>query len=72
MRSKVTVVGAGNVGASCAQLLAQRDYANVVLVDIIEGMPRVSLSTCGRPGLSATTTPTSWAQTTMQTLLIQT
>ena len=41
MRSKVTVVGAGNVGASCAQLLAQRDYADVVLVDIIEGMPQV-------------------------------
>jgi UDP-glucose 4-epimerase len=40
MRSKVTVVGAGNVGASCAQLLAQRDYAEVVLVDIIEGMPQ--------------------------------
>jgi malate dehydrogenase len=40
MRSKVTVVGAGNVGASCAQLLAQRDYADVVLVDIIEGLPQ--------------------------------
>jgi malate dehydrogenase len=40
MRSKITVVGAGNVGASCAQLLAQRDYANVVLVDIIEGLPQ--------------------------------
>ncbi len=40
MRGKVTVVGAGNVGASCAQLLAQRDYADVVLVDIIEGMPQ--------------------------------
>ena len=40
MRSKITVVGAGNVGASCAQLLAQRDYADIVLVDIIEGMPQ--------------------------------
>lgn len=40
MRSKVTIVGAGNVGASCAQLLAQRDYADVVLVDIIEGLPQ--------------------------------
>ena len=40
MRSKITVVGAGNVGASCAQLLAQRDYASVVLVDIIEGLPQ--------------------------------
>jgi malate dehydrogenase len=40
MRSKITVVGAGNVGASCAQVLAQRDYADVVLVDIIEGLPQ--------------------------------
>jgi len=29
MRRKVTVVGAGNVGATCAQVLAQRDYADV-------------------------------------------
>ena len=34
-RRKVTVVGAGNVGATCAQELARRDYADVVLVDII-------------------------------------
>ncbi len=40
MRSKITVVGAGNVGASCAQVLAQRDYADVVLVDIVEGLPQ--------------------------------
>src|SRR5256885_3597662 len=38
-RRKVTVVGAGNVGATCAQVLAQRDYADVVLVDIKEGLP---------------------------------
>jgi malate dehydrogenase len=40
MRRKVTVVGAGNVGATCAQVLAQRDYANVVLVDIKENLPQ--------------------------------
>ncbi len=40
MRRKVTVVGAGNVGATCAQVLAQRDYADVVLVDIKEGLPQ--------------------------------
>ena len=40
MRRKVTVVGAGNVGATCAQVLAARDYANVVLVDIKEGLPQ--------------------------------
>ena len=39
-RRKITVVGAGNVGATCAQLLAQRDYADVVLVDIKEGLPQ--------------------------------
>jgi malate dehydrogenase len=39
-RRKVTVVGAGNVGATCAQVLAQRDYADVVLTDIKEGLPQ--------------------------------
>src|SRR6266850_136320 len=39
-RKKVTVVGAGNVGATCAQVLAQRDYADVVLVDIKENLPQ--------------------------------
>jgi malate dehydrogenase len=33
-RRKVTVVGAGNVGATCAQEVARRDYADVVLVDV--------------------------------------
>jgi malate dehydrogenase len=40
LRNKVTVVGAGNVGATCAQELARRDYANVVVVDIKEGLPQ--------------------------------
>src|SRR6266508_2251843 len=40
MRKKVTVVGAGNVGATCAQELARRDYADVVLVDIIPNFPQ--------------------------------
>jgi malate dehydrogenase len=39
-RRKVTIVGAGNVGATSAQVLAQRDYADVVLVDIKEGLPQ--------------------------------
>jgi malate dehydrogenase len=39
-RRKVTVVGAGNVGATCAQALASRDYADVVLVDVKEGLPQ--------------------------------
>jgi malate dehydrogenase len=37
-RRKVTVVGAGNVGATCAQELARRDYCEVALVDIKEGL----------------------------------
>ncbi len=40
MRSKVTVIGAGNVGATCAQRIAEKGYADVVLVDIIEGLPQ--------------------------------
>lgn len=40
MRKKVTVVGAGNVGASCALRLADREVANVVLTDIVEGLPQ--------------------------------
>jgi malate dehydrogenase len=40
MRRRVTVVGAGNVGATCAQVLAANDYADIVLVDIKEGLPQ--------------------------------
>ena len=40
MRQKVTIVGAGNVGASCAVRLADKELADVVLVDIIEGVPQ--------------------------------
>ena len=40
MRTKITVVGAGNVGATTAQRLAERDYADIVLVDILEGIPQ--------------------------------
>jgi malate dehydrogenase len=40
VRKKVTVVGAGNVGATCAQEIARRDYADVVLVDIIPKFPQ--------------------------------
>ena len=37
---KVTVVGAGNVGGTTAQRLAEKNYADVVLVDIKEGLPQ--------------------------------
>ena len=39
-RKKITVVGGGNVGATCAQELARRDYADVVLVDIVDNLPQ--------------------------------
>lgn len=40
MRKKVTVVGAGNVGATTAQRIFDKGYADVVLVDIVEGLPQ--------------------------------
>src|SRR5436190_20112519 len=40
MNGKVTVVGAGNVGATLAQRIADRELADVVLIDIVEGMPQ--------------------------------
>ena len=40
MRFKITVVGSGNVGATTAQRLVEKGYADVVLVDIIEGVPQ--------------------------------
>lgn len=40
MRSKISVVGAGNVGATLAQRVAEKGYADVVMVDIIEGLPQ--------------------------------
>jgi len=39
-RPKITVVGAGNVGATCAHWAAAREVADVVLVDVVEGMPQ--------------------------------
>jgi len=40
MRKKVTVVGAGNVGANCALRIADKELADVVLVDVVEGVPQ--------------------------------
>jgi malate dehydrogenase len=39
-RKKITVVGAGNVGATTANLLAQKELGDVVLVDVVKGMPQ--------------------------------
>lgn len=40
MKQKVTVIGAGNVGATAAQRLAEKELCDVVLVDIVEGVPQ--------------------------------
>jgi malate dehydrogenase len=40
MRRKITVVGAGNVGATCAHRLADKQLGDVVLIDILEGVPQ--------------------------------
>lgn len=40
MRSKISIIGAGSVGATCAQRIAEKGYADVVLVDIIPGLPQ--------------------------------
>jgi len=40
MRKKVAVVGAGQVGATVAQRVFEQGYADVVLVDIVEGLPQ--------------------------------
>ena len=39
-RRKVTVIGAGNVGATTAQRVAESGLADVVLVDIVDGLPQ--------------------------------
>ena len=40
MRKKVTIVGAGNVGATAAHWIASKELADVVLIDVIEGIPQ--------------------------------
>jgi malate dehydrogenase len=40
MRKKVTIVGAGNVGATAAHWIASKELADVVLVDVVEGVPQ--------------------------------
>jgi malate dehydrogenase len=57
-RKKITVVGAGNVGATCAQELARRDYADVVLVDIIPKFPQGKALDLNQAGAIAGYEPT--------------
>lgn len=39
-RSKITIVGAGNVGATCAHWAAAKELADIVLIDVVEGIPQ--------------------------------
>ena len=39
MTKKATVIGAGNVGATAAMRLAEKELADVVLIDVLEGVP---------------------------------
>ena len=38
--SKISIIGAGSVGATCAQRIVEKGYADIVLVDIIQGLPQ--------------------------------
>ena len=40
MRKKITIVGAGQVGTTVAQLVAYKNLGNIVMVDIVEGVPQ--------------------------------
>ncbi len=40
MRKKVTIVGSGNVGATAAHWIAAKELADVVLLDVVEGVPQ--------------------------------
>jgi malate dehydrogenase len=40
LRNKITVVGAGNVGANCAVWAAKKELGDIVLVDVVEGVPQ--------------------------------
>ena len=55
---KVTVVGAGNVGATCANCIAEKDIVNeVVLLDIKEVFPKGNRWICGKLPRSICMTP---------------
>lgn len=39
-RKKITIIGAGNVGATCAHWMAERELGDIVLMDVVEGIPQ--------------------------------
>ncbi|MBG99120.1 MAG: malate dehydrogenase [Solibacterales bacterium] len=77
MRPKVTVIGAGNVGAGCAQRLIDKELADVVLIDIVEGVPQGKgldmLESCPVEGSDAKVTGTNdYSATANSDIIIQT
>ena len=66
-RNKVTVIGAGNVGATTAQRIAEAGLADVVLVDIVEGLPQGKGLDLAEAAPVVVTTPMSAARTTTPT-----
>ena len=49
MRKKITVIGAGHVGDSCASRIADKELGDVMMVDILEGIPQGKGSTWPKP-----------------------
>jgi malate dehydrogenase len=69
MRKKVTIVGSGNVGATAAHWIASKELADVVLIDIIEGVPQgkgldlleaMPIEKCDSHVVPIPPTPTLW------------
>jgi malate dehydrogenase len=77
MKNKVTVIGAGHVGATCAQYLAMKNLADVVLIDIVEGLPQgkaLDITEAGLPlGFDATVRGTNdYADTAGSEIVVMT
>jgi malate/lactate dehydrogenase len=64
MRKKVTVVGSGNVGATAAHWMASKEHCDVVLIDIIEGIPQGKGLDLLQAMRSRSGIPTYWEPTT--------
>lgn len=61
---KVAVIGAGNVGATAVYYVAEKDLADIVMVDVIEGLPRARPWTSCTPLPCEGTACASWAAPT--------
>lgn len=77
MKNRVTVIGAGNVGATCAQYIAMQNLADVILIDIVEGMPQgkaLDITQAGGPlGFDAMVTGTNdYADTAGSDIIVMT